>query len=78
MNVKGKMYETETVVNKNPRAQADAQYFVAVWQHTDGSTSPLLFTDFDILKALKRAKANPEDLPAPTKSLFEWFIGLFN
>lgn len=78
MKVKGKIYETEVVENKNKKVQADSQYVVCVLEHADGSTDPLLFTDFDILKALKRARANPEDLPAPTPTLFERFIGWFN
>lgn len=64
MSVKSRLSVTDVVDNKNPRnKQADAIYFVAYLELEDGSLKPVLLTDTDIQKGLKRAVANPEDVP---------------
>lgn len=63
MSVKSRLLLTETVENTNPRARADSTYVAAYVQLDDGSLRPALFTDGDIQKAMKRAVANPEDMP---------------
>jgi hypothetical protein len=71
MTVKSKVYARDQVDNKNPRAKADTKYYVAYFVDLGGATYPLLFTDFDIEKARKRAAANTEDVPAERVSFWK-------
>ncbi len=71
MNIKSKIYEAEQVDNKNPRAKADTKYFAAYLVDVDGNSTPLLFTDFDIEKASRRALANLEDVPPQKVSVWD-------
>lgn len=71
--VKSILYANETVRNKNPRAGADENYFIAYIEES-GELKPVLFTDFDILKAKKRALSNTEDL-LPPASRFQLLMG---
>jgi hypothetical protein len=64
----------EVVENKDHRFGQTTQYYPALIQMEDGKEVPALFTRHQIMEAIERAKANPEDLPE-TKSLWEVIFG---
>lgn len=65
MTIKSRIYLSEATENQNPHLKADKTYVVAYLQTLEGELVPVLFTDADIQKAIKRAEKNPEDvLPA--------------
>lgn len=78
--VKSLIYANETVKNKNPRAGADEVYYI-VYIEEFGELKPMLLTDYDVMKAKKRALSNTEDL-LPPASRFQHLLGnvgkLFN
>ena len=65
MSIKSRIYLSEVTENKNPHLKADKTYVVAYLETLEGELVPVLFTDADVQKAIKRAEKNPEDvLPA--------------
>lgn len=65
MSIKSRIYLSEATENKNAHVNADKTYVVAYIETLEGDLHPLLFTDNDIQRAIKRAAKNPEDvLPA--------------
>ena len=65
MSIKSKIYLSEATENKDAHVNADKTYVVAYLETLEGELLPLLFTDADVQKAIKRAAKNPEDvLPA--------------
>jgi hypothetical protein len=71
--VKSLLYANETVINRNPRAGADEKYYIAYIEEF-GELKPLLLTDYDVMKAKKRALSNTEDL-LPPASRFQHLVG---
>jgi len=71
--VKSLIYADETVINRNPRAGADERYYIAYIEEF-GELKPLLLTDYDVMKAKKRALSNTEDL-LPPASRFQHLLG---
>lgn len=65
MSIKSKIFLSEATENKDAHVNADKTYVVAYLQDLDGNLLPLLFTDADVQKALKRAAKNPEDVLPP-------------
>lgn len=64
------------VVNKDRKLGAASDYY-AVWVKDDNGTDiPLLFTQRELVQAMDRAKANPEDLPA--RSIWDCINNFFN
>ena len=64
------------VVNKDRKLGAASEYY-AVWVKDDkGTDIPLLFTQRELIQAMDRAKANPEDMPRT--SIWDWINNLFN
>ena len=81
MSIKSKIFLSEATENKEAHVNADKTYVVAYLQDLDGNLLPLLFTDADVQKALKRAAKNPEDVlpayveppaPEPTPARTTW------
>ena len=68
-DIKGKIVKAkrtgdmEKLVNKNPHWAAALKYNHIRVQFPDKTEKSLLFTDFQIKRALDRATKNPEDLP---------------
>ena len=52
-----------TVENKDKHFAANSRYNYIRVQFQNGEEAKLLFTDFEIKRALIRAAKNPEDLP---------------
>lgn len=65
MSIKSKIYLSEATENKDAHVNADKTYVVAYLETLEGTLLPVLFTDADIQKAIKRAAKNPEDLLPP-------------
>lgn len=65
MSIKSRIYLSEVTENRDSHANADKTYVVAYLETLEGELVPVLFTDADVQKAVKRAAKNPEDvLPA--------------
>jgi len=72
--IESRIYLSEVVENQYHRFGQTTQYYPALIQMEDGKEVPALFTRHQIMEAIERAKANPEDLPE-TKSLWEVIFG---
>lgn len=64
--MKSKIYLKEVVDNKYRKFGADLVYYPARLENEDGSITEALFTKDQIERAVKRAVANPEDIPELT------------
>lgn len=65
MSIKSRIFLSEATENQNAHVNADKTYVVAYVQTLEGELLPVLFTDFDIQKAMRRAAKNPEDVLPP-------------
>lgn len=70
--MKSKMYDSDVVQNKDRRFGSNDRYFAVKIVRNDGSEEDALFTDSQISQAIKRAVANPEDIPKK-----EFLFGIF-
>lgn len=73
-DIKSRIYISEAVDNRQHRFGQTTEYFpvVVVWE--GGDEAPALFTRHQILEAVERARANPEDIPE-AKSLWDVIFG---
>lgn len=58
--------DLQEVDNTNPHPAANLKYNHIRVQFPSGCEHSLLFTDAEILRAMERAKKNPEDVPQVT------------
>lgn len=66
----------EVVMNTERKFGAGDRYFPVWVMHFDGQWGPALFSDKQILAAMERAEANPEDIPPRKKrSLLDRLLG---
>jgi len=71
--MKSKIDLTEKVENKDRKFGSALHYYPCHVEGKDGKVGNLLFTVDQIDEAMKRAEANPEDMPE--KSFWEALIG---
>lgn len=59
----GRLGDLQEVLNQDKLPAAAKKYSHLRVQLPSGEETSLLFTDYEIKKAIERAKKNPEDLP---------------
>ena len=74
MSCKSTIYKKEAVANEGRKFGSAIEYFPCWIARMDGSEVPALFTQHQIVEAIERAAANPEDVPEKAN----WLQKVFN
>jgi hypothetical protein len=75
--VQSVLYWSDAVDNTERRFGSDTRYFAAYVVDSDGNAKPAAFTRNELLVAMRRAEANPEDIGKPAGALSRLLTWLF-
>lgn len=75
--VQSVLYWSDATENTQRRFGSDTRYFVAYVVDSDGNPKPAAFTRQELLEAMRRGQANPEDIGPPAGALSRVLTWLF-